>query len=717
MLSKRVIVIAADRPFQKRLIAGAMAAGGAVQAFANSEELPGRIEADLVLYAMGWQIADPAFNGLLARLPEGARLVPILPAPQLEGMVQLLCDPRISSVLVADEISAQTISSTVSKLLYGDLFGLEKVMPWGVRVYSMLVGDYQEKSQAISTIGDFGSAMGVRRKYREQIDQCIDEMLMNALYDAPVDDDGKPMFADVPVKERVGLRVEQRAVVQYACDGDRFAVSVRDGFGSLRKTTVLQYLDKCLHSAGPEQIDRKAGGAGLGLYLIANAATEVYFHIFDGSATEVVCTFDLQASRSQLRSFGIFEENLETASRPVPGQSGIRTLPTRKGRRREDIAPAPQRSQGPMLAMMATSMLVLLVALALAAMPYLKKQPKAALRVESDPPGATVFLDGRTRGQAPLVIADLEAGRSYAVRSTLAGHKDDDQLVVAAEGESAVRLHLAHLAASVHVESEPAGARVLVDGSDSGRLSPTTLELEPGKQAKLTLHKDGFLEQTLEVTAPKPGETTTYRTSLPLSRDVAGLTIEVAPTSATVFVDGMALMPPGQASYDTFVKPGQMHHLKVTANGFVDFRHDLTLTGGEHRTIDAKLGEGGVLALKVNVTARVLVDDKAVGTTPLAPTSLSAGKHTLTLIAAHPYLRYATSVQIEKGKTLEQKIDFGTVEVKAPGVTAHVAGTEQGLTLLELPAGPQKLALSNGTEKKEHDVVVPPSGRVVIDSW
>src|SRR4051812_22840925 len=118
MLSKRVIVIAADKPFQKRLIAGAMAAGAAVQAFASSEELPGRIEADLVLYAMGWSIADPAFNSVLARLPEGARLVPILPAPQLEGMVSLLLDQRISTVLVAEEMSAQTVSGAVSKILY-----------------------------------------------------------------------------------------------------------------------------------------------------------------------------------------------------------------------------------------------------------------------------------------------------------------------------------------------------------------------------------------------------------------------------------------------------------------------------------------------------------------------------------------------------------------------------------------------------------------------
>src|SRR5262249_36658619 len=213
------------------------------------------------------QPGESSFASLAARLPEGARLVAVIPAPNLEWMVSLLADARIASVLVGDQLSTTLVAALSTKLLHGDLFGLEKVMPWGVRVYAMLVGDYQEKSLAIASVGDFAQAMGVRRKYREQIDQCIDEMLMNALYDAPVDGEGNPVFAEVPVRERVLLKVEEKAVLQYSCDGDRFAVSVRDSFGSLKKQTVLQYLDKCLHASGGDQIDRKAGGAGLGLYL------------------------------------------------------------------------------------------------------------------------------------------------------------------------------------------------------------------------------------------------------------------------------------------------------------------------------------------------------------------------------------------------------------------------------------------------------------------
>lgn len=716
MLSKRVIVVASDKPFQKRLVAGAMAAGGAVQAFTSCEDLPARIECDLVLYALGWSIPDPQYTSLLARLPDGAWMVPILPAPQLAGMVALLAHPRVSTVLVAEEMDPQSISQAVSKRLYGDLFGLEKVMPWGVRLYSMLVGDYQEKSQAIAAIGDFAQAMGVRRKYREQIDQCIDEMLMNALYDAPVGEDGKPLFADVPVRERVGLKVNEKAMVQYACDGERFAVSVRDAFGSLGKKTVLAYLEKCLHASGAEQIDRKAGGAGLGLYLIANSATEITFHIFSGTATEVVCCFNLSSARSQLRAFGVFEESVETATRPHSG-GPARTVPSLRGRRREDLTPPPPRASPLLPVMMTFAVLLLIVAVTLTALPYLHHPARAALMIETDPPGATVFVDGRKRGTAPLTVDGLTAGTSYAVRATLAGHKDDDELVTAADGKSAVKLKLASSAGVVEVDSNPPGAQVLVGGQDSGKLTPTELTLPSGQAQAVVLRKQGFLDESLDVRGPQPGERTVYRARLPLSTEVAALTITAAPPGATVSVDGMALMPPAP-SYDTFVRPKGMHHIKISLPGYIDFRADVSLAGGEHKTVSATLREGGVLALNTNVKARVLIDDKAVGTAPLPPLALAEGVHTLSLRAQKPFLRYQTKVTIEKGKTLTEEIPFGTVEIKAPGVAAIVkGGAPEGVTELYLPLGPQKLDLVKDGVHKARDLVVTAGGTTVIDAW
>ncbi|HZS36128.1 MAG TPA: PEGA domain-containing protein, partial [Polyangia bacterium] len=527
---------------------------------------------------------------------------------------------------------------------------------------------------------------------------------------------GKPLFADVPVRERVLMRADEKAVVQYGCDGERFAVSVRDAFGTLRKETILAYLDKCLHASGADQIDRKAGGAGLGLYLIANSATEVYFHVFEGAATEVLCSFDLTAARSQLRVFGVFEESIATAARP--SSAPPRTMVPRQGRRREDHQPPPRASML-LPVMMTFAVLLLITAVTLVALPYVRHAATAALRVETDPPGATVYVDGRARGTAPLTVAGLEAGRSYAVRSTLQGHKEDEELVTAASGESTIRLRLPAEAAGVAVESDPPGARVLLDGKDTGKLTPAALELDAGRAAEVTLKRDGFLDQQLHVVAPGAGERAVYRASLPLSTEVAALSIETVPPNAGVTVDGLALFPPA-AVHDTFVKPGARHVVKASAPGFVEAREEVTLGGGQHRALKLVLVEGGQLSLKSNVSAKVFIDDKAVGTAPMAVVALPEGRHTLALRASEPPLDYQTSFTIERGQTVEEKLDFGTVEVKAPGVLAHPAGAEgPGVTTFQALAGARKVVLSNRDtgEKREREINVPAGKKLVIDAW
>jgi hypothetical protein len=110
-------------------------------------------------------------------------------------------------------------------------------------------------------------------------------MLMNAVYDAP---------------GQTGVQAD--AVLQLACDGRRFGVTVRDSFGTLTRATVLRYLHKCLHQT--RQIDDKVGGAGLGLYMLANTASAVVFCVKPGVSTQVTCVFDLTASKLQLRQFG-----------------------------------------------------------------------------------------------------------------------------------------------------------------------------------------------------------------------------------------------------------------------------------------------------------------------------------------------------------------------------------------------------------------------------
>src|SRR5207237_1188090 len=156
--------------------------------------------------------------------------------------------------------------------------------------------------------------------------------------------------------------------------------------------------------------------------------------------------------------------------------------------------------------------------------------------------------------------------------------------------------------AEVTIESEPPGARLTVDGKASEKLTPATLELPPEKHVNVKLDKDGFAAQELSLTAPGPGERATFHALLPLSSSTALLTISAEPETAEVSLDGLVLSPPAP-SHDTFVAPGSRHKIKVAAPGFVDERQEVSLGGGEHKTVRVALSEGGTLALKLNLPA------------------------------------------------------------------------------------------------------------------
>ncbi len=142
---------------------------------------------------------------------------------------------------------------------------------------------------------------------------------MNALYDAPVDEQGNQIFAEVDPHDRVESMSPRPVSIRYAATEDQFAVAVRDRFGRLAKNTILAYIRKCLHSA--QQLDRKTYGAGLGLYLVANAAAAFVVNVAYGMATEVVCTFD-RRQKTPLRMVGVFVHP-GTAAQLEADQGGV----------------------------------------------------------------------------------------------------------------------------------------------------------------------------------------------------------------------------------------------------------------------------------------------------------------------------------------------------------------------------------------------------------
>ena len=125
----------------------------------------------------------------------------------------------------------------------------------------------------------------------------------------------------------------------------------------------------------------------------------------------------------------------------------------------------------------------------------------AGLRIDSDPIGATVWLDGALAGTSPRVVGGVRAGR-HTVRVAAPGFADAELgIVVPADGHSPpLRFVLQPIAARMHVASVPPGVAVSVDGEHEGMTPIETLLLEPGRH-EIRMDREGLRPWVREVDA------------------------------------------------------------------------------------------------------------------------------------------------------------------------------------------------------------------------
>jgi hypothetical protein len=299
LAKRRVLAISSDLDQLRRIVSTLERAGAEVDAVRSAEAVASDVIPHRYVFAAAH--AD-GIDALAAKLRDRAHVTIVTPNATLPQLTTYLRDERINHVVVGDELE-EGVYVTAKKLLTGDIFGIEKYLPENTPVHYARLRDFEGRGKAIQTVLDFAEESKMRRQVRSAIGQVCEELLMNALYDAPVDADGKPVFAEVDPHDRTHSRSPRPVSIRYAATEDKFAIAVRDRFGRLAKNTILAYIDKCIHS--PNQIDRKTYGAGLGLYLVANAAASYIVNVAYGIATEVVCTFD-RGAKTPLRLLGVF---------------------------------------------------------------------------------------------------------------------------------------------------------------------------------------------------------------------------------------------------------------------------------------------------------------------------------------------------------------------------------------------------------------------------
>src|SRR6476620_145725 len=236
MLRHRILIVSSE-PAMRRSLKRLMTATGAVTEFVNDlSKLPENSPSLLCVDLRSPSAPKPKD---LEKIFPDVRLVCIVGVQDFGQIVDCLRLPRCGSVITYDDkFEPEDFIITVTKLLHGQVFGLQKYFPWGVTLYNMEIASYEEKVKALDVLNAYAELAGARSPVRDRMALVAEELMINAMYHAPVDDNGKPLYQHLPRKEMSGKTFDRTVKVACASNGQLFAVAVRDAYGTLDKETV-----------------------------------------------------------------------------------------------------------------------------------------------------------------------------------------------------------------------------------------------------------------------------------------------------------------------------------------------------------------------------------------------------------------------------------------------------------------------------------------------
>jgi hypothetical protein len=205
---------------------------------------------------------------------------------------------------------AEELSTTVQKLSHRDLFGLEKYLTWGVEIRELGLADAQQRRSLVSEVADDVRRAQLGPRTLAAATLIADELLSNAVFNAPVDAQGSHIHAgDVRTDARPLSSARDRVVLRYACDARYLALEVNDEYGSLDRATILRFLTKA-SSRSRDKVSMTTRGAGIGLATVYGSCNHLVFNLEPGKRTQVIALIDVRFRPTELGStvcsFGIF---------------------------------------------------------------------------------------------------------------------------------------------------------------------------------------------------------------------------------------------------------------------------------------------------------------------------------------------------------------------------------------------------------------------------
>ena len=324
----------------------------------------------------------------------------------------------------------------------------------------------------------------------------------------------------------------------------------------------------------------------------------------------------------------------------------------------------------------------IILSIALAALAAFAEESKA-IRCDftSQPDGATVVVDGMTRGVTPLTLYDLAPGPRH-VRFELSNYEGVDEFMFLREGGAVSKnAVLSPVKGILLLETEPAGCDISLDGVSFGKTPRLITSLDAKGAYRLLVQKPGYQPRTVEVK---------FNGRIPLVKneslviDSGIIEVTSEPAGAEVTVNGQ---PRGLTPTKVDGVPKGRATVEIKKNGFEDESRELSIVAGESQTLFVKLnGLPGTMSLSsIPDGARFYVNDRPEGKGPISLTGLKPGSYTIR-VEKEGFATSTKTVSLENGGAIVEEFRLenvmGRIEVRTipSGVEVFLDGSRIGIT-------------------------------------
>jgi PEGA domain-containing protein len=266
------------------------------------------------------------------------------------------------------------------------------------------------------------------------------------------------------------------------------------------------------------------------------------------------------------------------------------------------------------------------------------------LIVQSNPAGVQVFVDGIDRGMTPARLSVEAGAHILELRGRGVPRVIPIQVTAGAQVSQYLEFADTPTTGRLQVQSEPAGAKITVDGTPRG-VAPLTLgDLTPGDHEVILQNDLGSARHVVTIQAGATASLVAPVGAAAASGPVSGWLAVRAPFSVEIREQGRLL---GTTDTDRIMMAAGRHDIELV-NDALGYRatRSVQVPPGKVAPVSLDL-PNGVVNLNAMPWAEVWIDGHRVGETPIGNLGVTIGPHEV--VFKHPQFgekRHAISVTL-----------------------------------------------------------------------